>query len=62
MSTPRFDGKTGRPLVPLTPEERREQILHTIESIKQWDRDHVWWRRAGRAAVGHLRVWLHWGT
>lgn len=62
MNQPRFDGRTGRPLVPLTPEKHREHVRGVLEANRRWLREQVWWRRTGRVLVGRLRVLMHWGT
>jgi hypothetical protein len=59
---PRFDGRTGRPLVPLTAEERREGVQRTIESTRRYIRDQKWWRHYPRKLIERARVLLHWGT
>ena len=51
----RFDGRTGRPLVPLTAEERREHVQRVIASNRQWLREQVWWRRAFRRMIDTTR-------
>lgn len=59
---PRFDGKTGRPLVPLTQEQLREHIRTTLAANQQWIRDQLPRRVRLRLAREHridtIASWL----